>query len=128
MRPVDSLTPVRLTLRAAFSSLPRSFPSGLGHLDLPGTLSGNPRKNLQQSRVDSRLPSASHPSGCLRQSTERLPRRLVHRRHSSSPSSRRPVVLWSARLARRAIPPDDAQQLMPSPPGVRHIGCTKAFL
>jgi hypothetical protein len=30
---VDSLTPVRLTLRAAFSSLPRSFPSCLGHLD-----------------------------------------------------------------------------------------------
>jgi hypothetical protein len=58
------------------------------------------------------LPKISiHPSGCLRQSTERLPRRLVHRRHSSSPSSRRPVVLWSARLARRAIPPDDAEDL-----------------
>jgi len=26
------------------------------------------------------------------------------------------------------IPPDDAEQLMPSPPGVRHLGCTKAFL
>jgi hypothetical protein len=33
--PVDSLTPVRLTLRAAFSSLPRSFPICLGGLDQP---------------------------------------------------------------------------------------------
>jgi len=46
--PVDSLTPVRLTLRAAFSSLPRNFPSCLGDLNLPGTLRRNPRKNLEQ--------------------------------------------------------------------------------
>jgi hypothetical protein len=51
--PVDSLTPVRLTLRAAFSSLPRSFPICLGDLDLPRTLSGNPGKNLEQSRLPS---------------------------------------------------------------------------
>jgi hypothetical protein len=58
------------------------------------------------------LPKISiHPIGYLRQSTERLPRRLVHRRDSSSPSSRRPVVLSSARLARRPIPPDDAEDL-----------------
>jgi hypothetical protein len=55
--PVDSLTPVRLTLRAAFSSLPRSFPSCLGHLDRPRRLSRHPRKNLQQSA----LPGAIAP-------------------------------------------------------------------
>jgi hypothetical protein len=32
------------------------------------------------------------------------------------------------RLGARPIPPDNPQQLMPSPPGVRHLGCTKAFL
>jgi hypothetical protein len=50
------------------------------HLDLPRTLSGNPRKNLEQSGLA------------------------------------------------RPIPPDNPQQLMPAPPGVRHLGCAKAFL
>ena len=65
-----------------------------------------PNQHLQQRGVDSRLPSASHPMGCLRQSTERLPSRL-------GPS---------------AIMPNQPQALMPAPPGVRHLGCTKAFL
>ena len=68
-------------------------------------LSNRP-KHLQQRGVDSRLPTASHPTGGLRQSTERLPRRLVP----------------------RPIMPNESQTLMPPPPGVRHLGCTKAFL
>ena len=58
----------------------RSFPSCLGHLDLPQTLRRNPRKNLEQSRFT------------------------------------------------RPIPPNNPEQLMPSPPEVRYLGCTKAFL
>jgi hypothetical protein len=85
------------------------------NLDLPGTLRRNPQKNLEQSRVDSRLPSASHPSGCLA---------AVSRAAARLPGSER----LPRRLVARPIPPDDGQQLMPSPSGVRHLGCTKAFL
>ena len=76
------------------------------HRDGPRTQLDQPIEHLQQRGVDSRLPTASHPTGCQWQSTERLPRRLVTG----------PVM------------PNQPQALMPSPPGVRHLGCTKAFL
>ena len=76
------------------------------HRDRPRIRLDQPIEHLQQRHVDSRLPTASHPTGCLWQSTERLPRRLV-----TSP-----------------IMPNQPQALMPVPPGIRHLGCTKAFL
>jgi len=76
------------------------------HRDRPRIWLDQPIEHLQQRGVDSRLPTASHPTGCQWQSTERLPRRLVT----------------------RPIMPNEPQTLMPSPPGVRHLGCTKAFL
>ena len=49
------------------------------HGDRPRIWLDQPIQHLQQRHVDSRLPTASHPTGCLWQSTERLPRRLVPR-------------------------------------------------
>ena len=76
------------------------------HRDRPRIRLDQPIEHLQQRHVDSRLPTASHPTGCLWQSTERLPRRLVP----------------------RPIMPNQPEALMPVPPGIRHLGCTKAFL
>ena len=78
----------------------------LPHRDRPRIRLDQPIKHLQERHVDSRLPTASHPTGCLWQSTERLPRRLVT----------------------STVMANEPQALMPSPPGVRHLGCTKAFL
>ena len=54
---VDSLTPVRLTLRAAYSAVSRAASQAARvHLNLPRTLRRNPRKNLEQSRFARPIP------------------------------------------------------------------------